>query len=196
MPRLKPVGAAAGSKDGGGGGGAGSLESSTWEEFDVDNIAQGAKAALGASQALRWLVWPGVDEKSAALLATRCPGVVLNPSLASLPPSLRREGVPPEAQPGVALDAPFVEGLDPATWVASAGVPSSKRKVDWRVPLPLAERFRLAYVARDDRLAPKRAKNQRQQARRAERAFLNSDTDFKARALAGSIGRHLRLEHA
>eukprot|EP00850_Spirogloea_muscicola_P009935 SM000057S18365 [mRNA] locus=s57:256230:257016:+ [translate_table: standard] len=190
MPRLKPVGAAAGSKDGcGGGGGAGSPESSTWEEFDADNIAQGAKA-------LRWLVWPGVDEKSAALLATRCPGVVLNPSLASLPPSLRREGVPPDARPGVALDAPFVEGLDSATWTTLDGGPSSERKVDWRVALPLAERFRLAYVARDDRLAPKRAKNQRQQARRAERAFLNSDTDFKARALAGSIGRHLRLEHA
>ncbi|CAI5520416.1 unnamed protein product [Closterium sp. Naga37s-1] len=59
--------------------------------------------------------------------------------------------------------------------------------------LSVAERFRLAFVARDERLAPKRAKNQRQRERREGRDRAAADVALRARLLAGAATRSLRL---
>ncbi|CAI5943512.1 unnamed protein product, partial [Closterium sp. NIES-64] len=59
--------------------------------------------------------------------------------------------------------------------------------------LSVAERFRLAFVARDERLAPKRAKNQRQRERREGRDRAAADVALRARLLASAATRLLRL---
>ena len=64
--------------------------------------------------------------------------------------------------------------------VAASFVPESVRQADRP---HIAELFRLAYVARDLRLAPKRAKNARQRERR-EKA---RTTDAAARSLSGAL---------
>nr|GFA10165.1 RNI-like superfamily protein [Tanacetum cinerariifolium] len=73
------------------------------------------------------------------------------------------------ALPSIALGDFIVEEIDPNTWV----VPEFRLKTTSpslnSIELPITERFRLAFVERDARLAPKRAKNARQRQRRAER---------------------------
>lgn len=81
----------------------------------------------------------------------------------------------------------MVEDIDPKTWAVSA----APRRAAAAPPhpnappeIPIAERFRLAYVERDARLAPKRARRERQHRRRAEREYLMNDIDAKSVALA------------
>lgn len=157
----------------------------SWEELDIDRVGKGG-------QALRWLVWPSIDEKSRERLETECPRVVVNPKPFSR--GFQHLSVPWEAWPATVLDAGLVEDLDPETWA----VRTSRRVVFQNVAsrdssvLSIAERFKLAFISRDERLAPKRAKNSRQNQRRAEKAWLNSDTEAKARAWAGVARRSLK----
>jgi hypothetical protein len=86
----------------------------------------------------------------------------------------------------VPLDHSIVEDIDSKTWAVSA---APRRAVAPALPnappeIPIAERFRLAYVEREARLAPKRARRERQNRRRAERDYWMNDIDGKSIALA------------
>ncbi|XP_021906180.1 uncharacterized protein LOC110820871 isoform X2 [Carica papaya] len=148
----------------------------SWEELDATDIGHGA-------QSLRWLVWPKIDKDSMEMLATECPRIIVNPK-----PSLfgfKGTEVPREALSDVALDDPFVKDIDPKTWLVCGFVPKAISKFPSSPnELSMAEKFRLAFVERDTRLAPKRAKNARQHQRRAEREWMMTDTTAKAMALA------------
>lgn len=160
------------------------VDGDSWEELDATEIVHGA-------QSLRWLVWPKVDKDSLETLSTECPRIIVNPK-----PSLfghKGIDIPRHALPGIALDDFIVEEIDPNTWV----VPGSRLKTTSpslnSVELPIAERFRLAFVERDARLAPKRAKNARQRQRRAEQEWVTTSTSAKSAALAAQMSKNLRI---
>lgn len=96
-----------------------------------------------------------------------------------------------------ALDDPIIKDIDPKTWAVS-GYITSKAAV---LPVPthnelsMAEKFRLAFLERDTRLAPKRAKNARQHQRRAERERLMIDTTAKAFALASKATKSVNIRN-
>lgn len=124
------------------------------------------------------------------MLAMECPRIVVNPKPSLLTYSVH--GFPREALPDVALDEPFVKDIDPKTWVVS-GV-AQKKPTSSSLSfneLPIAEKFRLAFVERDARLAPKRAKNARQHQRRAERNWMMSSDEAKAMVWASKANRSL-----
>jgi len=165
------------------------LEEDSWEELDTLDIGGGAES-------LRWLVWPMIDDKSKVTLAVECPRVTVNPQ-----PSLfdlsGYSKVPIEALSSVPLDHSVVEDIDPKTWAVSAAPPRAVAPANPNVPsappeIPMAERFRLAYVEREARLAPKRAKRERQRRRRAERDYMMVDIDARSVALAAQASRNLR----
>lgn len=158
------------------------VEEESWEELDTTEIVHGA-------QSLRWLVWPEVDKDSLKILSMECPRIIVNPK-----PSLfghKGIDIPRHALPGVALDDFVVEDIDPKTWV----VPGSRLKTNSpamnSIELPIAERFRLAFVERDARLAPKRAKNARQRQRRAEKEWVTTSTSAKSIVLASQMTKNL-----
>lgn len=102
--------------------------------------------------------------------------------------------IPREALPGAALDDPVVEDIDPKTWAISGFTarpitPSTSGPDVLPDELPMAEKFRLAFVERDNRLAPKRAKNARQRQRRAEREWVMMSSRAKAMALASQASK-------
>lgn len=148
-----------------------SVEGESWEELVTAEIGHGASS-------LRWLVWPKIDKDSLETLSSECPSIIVNPK--SSPFGYRGVNVPREALRTV-LDDSILGDIDAETWefkiVTSSSVVESNA-------LPIAERFRLAFVERDARLAPKRAKNARQNKRRAERDWVAMSTDAKAIALA------------
>lgn len=123
-------------------------------------------------------------------MSTECPRIIVNPKPSPIGFHGRHK-VPIEAYPEIPLDQSIVEDIDPRTWANSVppttvaernvAAPSSSDEIPL---LPLCERFRLAFVARDARLAPKRAKNARQNKRRAEREYLMHSIDAKSVALA------------
>lgn len=136
---------------------------------------------------------PKIDENSRSVLATECPRIIVNPKLPSI--GFQVVHVPTEALASVALDHSVVEDIDPETWaVAGAAHRESLllKKADDAPEMSMADKFRLAFVERDARLAPKRAKNARQNRRRAEREWLMSSSDAKAVVLASQASRFLR----
>lgn len=98
-----------------------------------------------------------------------------------------------EALPNISLDDHVVKDIDPKTWAISGftprPTPSSPTNPD---ELSMAEKFRLAFLERDNRLAPKRAKNARQHQRRAEREWVMTSTRAKAIALAAKATKSLK----
>lgn len=132
---------------------------------------------------------PTIDKDSLEILSTECPRIIVNPK-----PSLfghKGIDIPKHALHGVPLDDFLVEDIDPKTWE----IPGSKLRttppVLSSIELPIAEKFRLAFLERDARLAPKRAKNARQRQRRAEREWVTS-TSGKSIVLAGQMSKNLR----
>ncbi|XP_024384601.1 uncharacterized protein [Physcomitrium patens] len=162
-------------------------EEDSWEVLETKAVAEGA-------QTLRWLVWPGIDPISMERLKSECPRIVINPVF-----SWKSYGIiPPAALRDAVLDESFLEDIDPKTWANKSKTPPRSEKVPPRATdevkneLSVAEKFRLAFVARDERLAPKRAKNARQNQRRAEKAWLNSDTEAKSIVWAGIAQKSLK----
>lgn len=97
-----------------------------------------------------------------------------------------------EALPDVALDDPYVKDIDPKTWAVHGFAPKTEsQSLSSLSELSKAERFRLAFVERDTRLAPKRAKNVRQHQRRAEREWMMTSTTAKALSLASKASKSL-----
>lgn len=128
---------------------------------------------------------PMIDKDSREALAAECPRIVVNPKPSPL--GFRGLELPIEACADIALDHSVVKDINPATWAVGGFAPrsqSSSVSGTTEIELSMAERFRLAFVERDTRLAPKRAKNARQHQRRAERELLMSSTNAKAIALA------------
>jgi len=158
----------------------------SWEILDTKPVGEGA-------QSLRWLVWPGIDNKSREILTTECPRISINPIF-----SWRTYGIVPRgAQPGVVLDSLILEDVDPKAWAVvsstrfqKTGSSSTDDTTD--DGMSVAERFRLAFISRDERLAPKRAKNMRQNQRRAEKAWLSANPDVKANVWAGIAWKSLK----
>ena len=100
--------------------------------------------------------------------------------------------IPREAFPSAALDDPVVEDIDPKTWAISGFTAGSIiASTSGSDELPMAEKFRLAFVERDNRLAPKRAKNARQHQRRAVREWVMMSSRAKAMALASQATKSL-----
>ncbi|KAL7593870.1 uncharacterized protein LOC111877323 [Lactuca sativa] len=160
------------------------VEGDSWEELDTTEIIHGA-------QSLRWLVWPTIDKESLEILSTECPRIIVNPK----PSFFGHKGIdiPKHALPGVALDEFIVEDIDPKTWAVSGSkLIRTSPPVLSSIELPIAEKFRLAFVERDARLAPKRAKNARQRQRRAEREWVTTSTSVKSIVLAGQLSKNLR----
>lgn len=165
-------------------------EEESWEDVDMKNVGKGA-------QALRWLVWETIDEKSFKTLQTKCPKIKVNPK-----PFSFAVQTPREALIDVELDAPFVADIDEGAWSDRRDLNSCKGNSEFEdrtmvsgdiFEPSLAERFKLAYQSREERLAPKRAKNLRQKLRREERAWLKDDVEARSRFLASSVARMKKL---
>ncbi|KAK4576114.1 hypothetical protein RGQ29_026890 [Quercus rubra] len=156
----------------------------SWEELDTMEISNGAES-------LRWLVWEKIDRDSLEILSTECPRITVNPK--SSPFGFRGAAVPREALQGITLDDHVVKDIDPKTWAVCGFNPKTvSTSLSSPTELSVAEKFRLAFVERDTRLAPKRAKNARQHQRRAERELLMTSTRAKAAALASQASKSLK----
>ncbi|XP_021755749.1 uncharacterized protein LOC110720953 isoform X2 [Chenopodium quinoa] len=146
------------------------LEGDSWEELDTAEFTHGG-------QSLRWLVWPNIDPDSLKNFSSECPRVMVNPKPS--PFDFKEVAVPREALPNTVLDEHAVEDIDPTIWVSCRPTRRILPIISNPIPiisnpseLSMAEKFRLAFVERDTRLAPKRAKNARQHQRRAEREWM------------------------
>ncbi|KAL3364646.1 hypothetical protein AABB24_013432 [Solanum stoloniferum] len=163
------------------------VEGDSWEELDTLEIAHGATS-------LRWLLWPKVEKEQLEILSEGCPRVIVNPKPSPL--GYRGIDIPREARLDVSLDDPMVEDIDPKIWAVSGFVPrTSPSPVSSSEDLPIAEKFRLAFLERDTRLAPKRAKNARQHQRRAEKEWVTMNSRAKALALASLASRSLNIRN-
>ncbi|KAH6786386.1 RNI-like superfamily protein [Perilla frutescens var. hirtella] len=160
------------------------VEGDSWEELDAVQLIHGARS-------LRWLVWPTIDDDSQETLTSECPRIVVNPKPSLL--GFRGTEVPQAAVVQFALDDQIVKDVDPKTWAVSGFIASRAAVLRAADPneLSVAEKFRLAFVERDTRLAPKRAKNTRQHQRRAEREWVTTDIKAKAVALASRANRYI-----
>nr|XP_009402579.1 PREDICTED: uncharacterized protein LOC103986326 isoform X2 [Musa acuminata subsp. malaccensis] len=162
------------------------VEEDSWEELENVDIGSG-------SQSLCWLVWPKIDDDSKESLAVECPRIVVNPQ--PLPLGFRGLQVPKEALANKALDHFIIDGIDPKTWAVSGATrrppAPAPTACDDTPELSMAERFRLAFLERDARLAPKRAKNARQHRRRAEREYLMNSSSAKSVILASQASKFL-----
>ncbi|CAN4102707.1 unnamed protein product [Withania somnifera] len=163
------------------------VEGDSWEELDTSEIAHGATS-------LRWLLWPKIEKDQLESLSEECPRIIVNPKPSPL--GYRGLDVPREARLDVSLDDPAVEDIDPKTWAVSGFVPrTSPASVPSTEDLPVAEKFRLAFLERDTRLAPKRAKNARQHQRRAEKEWVTMNSRAKALALASLASKSLNIRN-
>ncbi|KAK7300064.1 hypothetical protein RJT34_10896 [Clitoria ternatea] len=158
------------------------VEGDSWEELDTQEIASGA-------QSLRWLVWPNIDKNSLEDFSAECPRIVVNPK--SSPFGFMGTQVPREALQNIILDDEVVKDINPRTWTMHgfARIPISTSTSSNE--LSIAEKFRLAFEERDNRLAPKRAKNARQHQRRAVRELMLMSTRAKAMVLASQASKSL-----
>ncbi|XP_047342273.1 uncharacterized protein LOC124945815 [Impatiens glandulifera] len=169
------------------------MDGDSWEDLDTMEIAP----------SLRWLIWPNIDKDSMEKLWMECPRIVVNPKPVSSVLGYNRgrggggEIIPREAVDDVELDEVFVKDVDPKTWSAiggggggtTGGVGDHKLEEEDDITISVAEKFRLAYLDRDTRLAPKRAKNVRQRQRRAEREAETSSTMAKALVARSNINK-------
>lgn len=133
---------------------------------------------------------PNIDNSSLEDLHTECPRIVVNPKPS--PFGFMVTEVPREASPHIVLDDAVTKDIDPRTWT---GHGFAKRPISpspsGPKELSVAEKFRLAFEERDNRLAPKRAKNARQHQRRAVKELMLMSTRAKAMVLASQISKSL-----
>ncbi|XP_057540409.1 uncharacterized protein LOC130818303 isoform X1 [Amaranthus tricolor] len=161
------------------------VEEDLWEELDMTEITHGG-------QSLQWLVWPKIDPDCLKNFSSECPRVKVNPQPS--PFGFKGVFVPKEALPDTVLDGHLVEDIDSSIWASCRTTTTILPPVSDPSELSMAEKFRLAFVERDTRLAPKRAKNARQHQRRAEREWMMS-AEAKAIALASRANKSLRGRH-
>lgn len=127
-------------------------------------------------------------------LTLECPRIIVNPKPSHL--GFRGSEVPREALLQYVLDDPIVKDIDPKTWAVSGfACRNALQPISGPDELSIAEKFRLAFIERDTRLAPKRAKNARQNQRRAEREWVMMNSRAKALALASQATRSEHLKY-
>ncbi|XP_026404922.1 uncharacterized protein LOC113300007 [Papaver somniferum] len=138
------------------------------------------------AESLRWLVWPEIDCQSERILTKECPRILVNP-MPSTRFGFRVLQVPYEALPDVTLDDHIIKDINPKAWEVG-GVSSNAvaRPPPNFNELPIAEKFRLAFVERAARLALKEAKMAIKNERLAEREWACS-TEAKAVALERQV---------
>lgn len=136
---------------------------------------------------------PKIDKDSLERFSTECPRVIVNPKPS--PFGFRGNKVPREALSNIALDDHVVKDIDSRTWAVCGSVARATPSLSSLTELSMAEKFRLAFVERDTRLAPKRAKNARQHQRRAEREWMMMSTRAKALALASQASKSLHSKN-
>lgn len=133
---------------------------------------------------------PKIDKDLLESLSMECPRIIVNPEPS--PFGYRGIQIPQGALENVQLDDYVVEDIDAKTWAVSGLTPINTPSIALGSnELTIAEKFRLAFEERDNRLAPKRAKNARQHQRRAEKEFLMMSTRAKAIALASRASKSL-----
>ena len=135
---------------------------------------------------------PKIDPDCLKNFSSECPRVKVNPQPS--PFGFKGVFVPKEALPDTVLDGHLVEDIDSSIWASCRTTTTILPPVSDPSELSMAEKFRLAFVERDTRLAPKRAKNARQHQRRAEREWMMS-AEAKAIALASRANKSLRGRH-
>ncbi|KAL0306360.1 UNVERIFIED_CONTAM: hypothetical protein Sradi_6053300 [Sesamum radiatum] len=140
-------------------------------------------------------LWPKIDKDSQETLTIECPRITVNPKPSIL--GFRGNEAPQEALSQFVLDDPIVKDIDPKIWAVSGFTASRSALLPVTTPneLSMAEKFRLAFLERDTRLAPKRAKNARQHQRRAERERMMMDARAKALALASKATKSVNLRN-
>lgn len=124
------------------------------------------------------------------MFSAECPRITVNPKPS--PFGFRGSRVPWEAWPNIALDDHAIVDIDPKTWAVARSISRALVSPPNPSELSLAEKFRLAFVERDTRLAPKRAKNARQHQRRAEREWMTTSPRAKALILASQASKILQ----
>lgn len=133
----------------------------SWDALlEVGDDAAALAAALaggGRLMQLRCVAWPNMPHRLAERCRLSCPQLALNPSAEQVA-ALR---LPRACDPGVQLDAPLLEGVAGSTrWERQAAVQP-------RAPaMHIAEKFRLAYISREQRVRAKMERNRQQQRRR------------------------------
>lgn len=132
---------------------------------------------------------PNIDKNSLEDFSIECPRVVVNPK--SSPFGFKGTEVPREALQNIILDDEVVKDIDPRTWTMHGFALKPISPSSSSTELSVAEKFRLAFVERDNRLAPKRAKNARQHQRRAVRELMLISTRAKAMVLASQVSKSL-----
>lgn len=136
------------------------------------------------------ILQPNIDNYSLEDFSSECPRIIVNPKPS--PFGFMGTQVPFGAFQDIILDDAIVKEIDPKTWtmhgIANRRIcPPSSSSTE----LSVAEKFRLAFEERDNRLAPKRAKNARQHQRRAARDMLLMSTRAKAMVLASQVSKSL-----
>ncbi|KAK9811345.1 hypothetical protein WJX72_002196 [[Myrmecia] bisecta] len=121
----------------------------SWEQRE-----EAAEQSAGRLAHLKYVLWPSVPYKASELLRLQCPKVVLNPSGRDLLQA------PAVANPLIPLDQPYLDGVAQYSW-PSASLDDSKAAA-----VPIAERFRMAYISRATRIAAQAERNWQQQRRR------------------------------
>ncbi|KAI7836644.1 hypothetical protein COHA_009529 [Chlorella ohadii] len=137
----------------------------SWDTLlEVDDAAQLTAAVAGAGRLmqLQCVHWPSVPFRLAEHCKTACPQVALNPSAEEV----ARRRLPAACDPAAELDAPrLAEVSGSARWAAAAGEPPGEPV------LHIAERFRLAYVSRQNRVRAVMARNRAREQRAEKRAM-------------------------
>ncbi|KAL0362832.1 UNVERIFIED_CONTAM: hypothetical protein Scaly_1238400 [Sesamum calycinum] len=179
-------------------------EGESWEELDAAELIHDHKTptlrVIPGSVTL-WVIT--VVYSSAAknrqgftqTLTIECPRIIVNPKPSLL--GFRGNEAPQEALSQFVLDDPIMKDIDPKIWAVSGFTASRSALLPVTTPseLSMAEKFRLAFLERDTRLAPKRAKNARQHQRRAERERMMMDARAKALALASKATKSVNLRN-
>ena len=134
-----------------------------WDALQVGGAIPGGAGRL---LSLRCIVWPGMPHAVKQHCAKHAPAVAVNPSDADVV----RLGLMPAARAAGRVDDPLLEVLaSPGReslhhdGAAAQGTSASAPVVH------IAERFRLAWASREERVRRKQARNRRQQQQRALR---------------------------
>lgn len=135
----------------------------SWED-EIDD------SACDRWMKLKYVVWPGIPSEVESFLYSVAPKLVVVGTMGAH----ANRNLTQAANPGISLDQPYLSLVGPGAWGGTdINTNSAPPTVDLRVhrdsepsSMPIAERFRLAYVELDARKAAKIERNYKQRRRR------------------------------